>query len=216
LTGTKGKLERTAKGGLHGIVSQATALAAGDGFMPTLPTAIRAYLAANTGHAFYVSYWDRITRINAGNISAVGAYTHGVVGNTSADFLGTQRADLWQVSNPNAAVIENKHGANAVGPRHGAAGLPANASTMKTVKVYQAGPSWGAPANSINNAAIATRNNNWPSFVAYRFTLEDLTVSGRSYAQALAADTAEYTKQVLTAGGRYYGDTTPTDPATIA
>jgi hypothetical protein len=40
------------------------------------------------------------------------------------------------------------------------------------------------------------------------------TVSGRTYEQVAAIDQALYTKEVLTAGGRYYGDTY-TNPTTI-
>jgi hypothetical protein len=41
-----------------------------------------------------------------------------------------------------------------------------------------------------------------------------LTVSGRTYAEVDAIDHALYTREVLTPGGRYYGDTY-TDPATL-
>jgi len=53
------------------------------------------------------------------------------------------------------------------------------------------------------------------SGVIYRAYMEDLQVSGRSYAAVDAIDFEQFTKHVLTAGGRYYGDTY-TDPATIA
>lgn len=52
------------------------------------------------------------------------------------------------------------------------------------------------------------------SSIFYRAYIEDLTVSGRTYAEVDAIDYALYTKEVLTPGGRYYGDTY-TDPATI-
>jgi hypothetical protein len=51
--------------------------------------------------------------------------------------------------------------------------------------------------------------------VFWRGYVEDLTVSGRTYAEADAIDIAEFTKQVLTSGGRYYGDTIVTAPSTI-
>jgi hypothetical protein len=65
---------------------------------------------------------------------------------------------------------------------------------------------------SIN--ASGTAKESAPSVVFYRTYLEDLTVSGRTYAEVDALDVALYTKHVLTTGGRYYGDTY-TDPATI-
>lgn len=52
------------------------------------------------------------------------------------------------------------------------------------------------------------------SQVVYRFYIEDLTASGRTYAQVRDLDYALYQREVLTAGGRYYGDT-HTDPTTI-
>lgn len=52
------------------------------------------------------------------------------------------------------------------------------------------------------------------SWIFRRLYLEDLTVSGRTYDQVAAIDQALYTKEVLTAGGRYYGDTY-TNPTTI-
>ena len=53
-----------------------------------------------------------------------------------------------------------------------------------------------------------------PSRAVYRMYIEDLTVSGRTYAQVDAIDYAQFTKDVLTVGGRYYGDTY-TDPTTL-
>lgn len=47
----------------------------------------------------------------------------------------------------------------------------------------------------------------WPSLIFYRAYYEDLTVSGRTYAEVQALDQALYAKDVLTGGGRYYGDT---------
>lgn len=52
------------------------------------------------------------------------------------------------------------------------------------------------------------------SHIFRRLYMEDLTVSGRTYAQVDAIESAEYTKQVLTVGGRYYNDTF-TSPSTL-
>lgn len=61
---------------------------------------------------------------------------------------------------------------------------------------------------------VFERTNKAASRVLYRWYLEDLTVSGRTYAEVLAADYALY-QQAFGVGGRYYGDTLPTDPSTI-
>lgn len=82
---------------------------------------------------------------------------------------------------------------------------------------------WGSPSSHMTGqygATFAPSSGANPyvnpgAFLFYRAYIEDLTVSGRSYAAVDALDYAEYTKQVTTAGGRYYADTY-TDPATIA
>lgn len=72
----------------------------------------------------------------------------------------------------------------------------------------------GSVANALLNPVGASGyKNNAPSFVFYRTYLEDLTLSGRTYAQVSAADLALY-NAAFGAGGRYAGDTF-TDPATL-
>jgi hypothetical protein len=68
--------------------------------------------------------------------------------------------------------------------------------------------------NPPGSASAGTNKDKTDSHIIYRFYLEDLTVSGLSYATVDALSRAEDTKHVLTAGGRYYGDTF-TDPTTI-
>jgi len=52
--------------------------------------------------------------------------------------------------------------------------------------------------------------------VLYRLYIEDLTVSGRSYADVDALDLLGYQQQVLSPEGRYSADTILTNPATVA
>lgn len=59
-----------------------------------------------------------------------------------------------------------------------------------------------------------TYNDLHPSHIFYRFYIEDLTVSGRSYATVDALDLALFTA-AFAAGGRYYNDTF-TSPSTIS
>lgn len=95
-------------------------------------------------------------------------------------------------------------------------GLTATVGSPLAIPTFMhAGPTYGYPdTSSYNIALISSRNNVAPSWVVYSWHMCDLTVAGLTYAQADAIDLAEYTKQVLTPGGRYYGDTN-TDPATI-
>lgn len=60
-TGASGKLERTDKGGLHGIVSQ-SAHVIGTGPVLSLPTKLIKYVLDNKLHDFYFSMWFRVTR----------------------------------------------------------------------------------------------------------------------------------------------------------
>lgn len=56
--------------------------------------------------------------------------------------------------------------------------------------------------------------NQAPSWILYRAYLEDLTESGRTYAEVDAIDTAEYVK-AFNPDGRYHDDLW-TPPATLA
>lgn len=68
-SGSAGKLERTVKGGLHGIVSQVNS-AQGSGPGIEIPPAIVKYLLDHSkgdsaNHTFYISLWHKITRYPA-------------------------------------------------------------------------------------------------------------------------------------------------------
>ncbi|WP_458116961.1 hypothetical protein [Arthrobacter sp. D2-10] len=209
--GVKGKMERTGKGGLHTIISRSTPLASGDGASILMAPAVENYLAANKSHAFYLSFWDRMTRVNGGTVGSNGVIQYGVVANDTNNLLAAFRADVWFIFGSTGG---NRMAPNAVGPRLGNAQVDAGKATINAANINSAGPIWGAPAASYNNAVLSSRNGHWPSFAFYRFYLEDLTVSGRTYGEVDAIDNAEHTKQVLTPGGRYYADTF-TDPTTI-
>lgn len=213
-TGARGKMERTGKGGLHGIVSQAPGILqnSNHGAKVTLPANIRSYLLTNKAHKFYFSRWTRTTRAalaNAGVQNEIGS------GSNSAKFL-LYRTDTAEGWNPSTALATAEY---RPGVPNGLGNSFANlarvmSDTNLVATPANAGPQWGMPAGTFNNAVPAWVTQ-LPSSIFYRFYIEDLTVSGRSYAEVDSIDFAEYTKQVLTAGGRYYGDTF-TDPATIA
>jgi hypothetical protein len=77
--------------------------------------------------------------------------------------------------------------------------------------------STGVEAVSDFNAGGSTAANKdkQPSMVFYRVYMENLTISRRTHAQIDALDYALYQKEVLTPGGRFYGDTF-TNPSTLA
>lgn len=211
---TKGKIERTTKGALHTIVSQANSLASGDGVAVGIDTSIRTYLAANTGHRYYMSQWDRITRINAGTLSSTQA-AEAMIGSSgiSGHLVGMLRAGGASVVVPAASTTTQIPTDKTVSPDYNTAGErfvafateTGTPSTSATSSTAFAGPMWGAYTGTYNNAALASRNTYWPSFVFRRFYLEDLTVSGRSFATVSALDQALWAAAVAS-DGRYGSD----------
>lgn len=212
LTGTNGKFEKSAKNGLHIIASQAATGLGARYARVRIPAALKAYITANTGHTYYWSVWDRVTR----QFGAAGLTTHADFG--AGQFWFTKGAD--DTVRPTDATRLGWRADGAVGPT--AAGVGSRTATgplfqnmarsLATAPVAASGNSVGSE-NVIALGELSAKMS--ASAVFYRAYVEDLTVSGRTYAQVDAIDFAEYTKQVLTAGGRYFGDTVPTDPSTF-
>lgn len=211
LTGTKGLVERTPKGGLHAIVSPTVTTGSSDGFNIAVPDAVYNFMRTNA-HLYYASLWQRVTR-------------------AASDPTGASKV-MMQISTPSSWGVGLSQKANLAGTP--LLGRPVDEST--TVPVFR--NTSGVPIAAFATDAITAltpylpghrslflvgnrSNTNSQSLgqagsrIVYRVYLEDLTVSGRTYAQADAADYALFTKELLTVGGRYYGDTF-TNPTTIA
>lgn len=201
--------ELTTKGGLHIATRQAT-ITANDGYWLTLPALIEAYLLANPSHAMFMSMWSNITRI--GQAPLVGnAYEMASLNNTTsgtANFRSMMGAKDWSTS-------ANRSGSRRSAGLNGAGNQIMNDGsniTTGTVTDYQPHMIFWGPVGSWSS--LSTNPQNLPSWVLYRFYFEDLTVSGRTYAQADADDYAAY-NIAFGAGGKFYGDTY-TAPATLA
>lgn len=203
----KTKSERTPKGGLHGIISQSACTNSSDQVVVIRGgTDLASYITAFPSHKYYVSIWDRLTRAALSSEpaesqiplspSSTAAYLYAI---RSATILGGGEGTSQVPSNP-----------ATLGNRFRAAGITAATGTGTAVvypfAVGPTGPYYSTNTNSYTNKAA--------SRVLYRWYLEDLTVSGRTYAEVLAADYALY-QQAFGVGGRYHGDTIPTDPSTI-
>lgn len=202
-----GEIERTGKGGIHGIVSQANLLGSGRGARIQLPLALDEYFVANPGHHYYLSIWDRVTR----DIATPGA--------TSCDYAissSTSGGIAWGYNgswDAGASPIGERPLPDTVGPRFSSFGVDGSATT--SAYMGDCGwPTWGTPSVTLNSVTTGMRDGRWASFIFYRAYFEDLTVSGRTYAEVDALDYQLFIREVLTPGGRYYGDTF-TDPATI-
>lgn len=198
------KFELTGKGAIHGIYSQVNNIATARGSYVGLPTAIINYLIANKTHQFYLSAWVRRTR------AALAAPLNGV-GMPWLD-LGAGGSFLARAGGSSAGfkISANSKvlpagGLNSKANRYVA--ISGNAGSGDTVTTPRGAMLWGGILTSDSFANVAT------SDILYRTYMEDLTVSGRTYAQVEAIDSAMWTA-AFAPGGKFYGDTF-TDPATF-
>lgn len=221
MSGSKGRIERTTRGGLHGIFSQTQNVAAGDTthLAIRLPEPIRLWLGSGAGksHSTFVSVWGATTRVSDMNAAQWDAILELMEGNTTAGRT---------LIRSNGEGYSNVNNTNHLGSSHYPAKVLPAGPFRKAIGTGAAG---GVSANYNSNSVFAVGNvglNKYSggstpvplghsgSRVLYRVYIEDLTVSGRTYAKADALDQTLFSAEVLTAGGRYYGDTY-TDPSTL-
>lgn len=204
-------IERTTKGGLHAIYSQTNNSNNNRGATIECPGPLRDYLFAHLDHDVYFSQWARRTRLNlsggvvySGSLSNAGSTSNYLSSlepalakpPTSGQGLGSRLAGATT-----AADLGNRYG--SVGSA-GWTGTTPSSSGSLWARLWGVG-NWGAYGSSASNKCA--------SEIIYRAYLEDLTVSGRTWAEVDAIDKALY-DQAFAAGGRFYGDTF-TDPATF-
>lgn len=210
--------ERTSKGGVHAILTAANVPADNFGMGIGMSDAMAAYILANPTHAFYFSSWFRCTRArtDTGGLTQAPVFA---VTNTSADATNRfVRVTTGVGGGTSLGSRTSNMGTGLTGPMFFDAafnawqGTPPAGTSSLVRHVFRVGrPVTGGAGGSYISDPNAVGG---PSYAFYRAYVEDLTVSGRSYATVDALDFAAYTKEVLTAGGRYYGDTF-TDPATL-
>ncbi|MDB5690280.1 MAG: hypothetical protein JWL91_2156 [Sphingomonas bacterium] len=208
--GTDAKYERSGKGGLHRLYSQVNNTTPARGSYFDLPAPLKAYLFANLNHSFYFSDWSRPTRMPATG----GAILMSVLSN---NYSSNNYLAKLEDSNPSpssgAAFLGSdiSPATNMVAPRFRAVGA---AAWTGTLPADAAKPS-GMIALAGNDGPWASQfANKAGSAVLYRVYLEDLTVSGRTFAKVRDIDKALYTA-AMAAGGRFAGDTF-TNPASFA
>jgi len=207
----RGKFEKSNLGGIHMIFSQANTTTNSWGKV-RLPAAAMAYMAANTGHEFYSSLWLRVTRAS----TSAGLQKHSDHG--VGQFWTVNAGNAQDTVYPTNITRKNWRADGAVGTS--ASGSGARSALGGLFQAIDRTPidtpveSAGVPSNAVFIGGNFGGGKS-PSAVFYRAYIEDLTVSGRSWATVNALDFAEYTRQVLTSGGRSFGDTVPTDPTTI-
>lgn len=196
LTATDGVVERTAKGGLHAIISQSTG--AIDRSFKLRSEALRAYMAANPTHAFYISVWLAVTRLSLESPPTSPHRFVGFVTSGHSDVQGVRLATGNKAtvvpSTNRTSVVESATPVALDAPQR----ITGSHSAINTVG---ADPTFLLMGN-YNNAQF-NKNASW---VLYRAYIEDLTVSLRSAAQIEAIDQQLYSA-AFGSGGRYNGDT---------
>ncbi|HWU03182.1 MAG TPA: hypothetical protein VN222_10620 [Novosphingobium sp.] len=200
--------EWTPKGGLH-LASSRTTMTTGLQCMGvSLPGALKEYLYANPTNKLFMSVWYNLT---APVLSGYTGTTLGLGKNAGSNYwfaefgssIGTMANYAMPVGTRNTVGMHVEQMAN---PFYGSTALSNSYGDFLSTLHFGVGAvngSWGT----------TYAQNNSASAIIYRVYLEDLTVSGRTYAQVQAKDNAAYAV-AFGAGGRYYGDTY-TAPATL-
>lgn len=232
LAGEHGLVERSAKGGLHVVVSQSSqavkdtpgAYYAGVADRaPTAPpsvTPLQQWLFDGAySHGFYMSLWARVTRPSKDGPRSV--WVSQLVNHMSSS--AHYNVALVTMQPP----AENDHRPPPSSPNFAGTDRDMAGVGAKFNAVASHGKSNDSPTSANNayvvpfvlgaagtvNQYLDTKGSS-PSMILYRAYLEDLTVSGRTFAEVREIDRRLYDREVLTPGGRYHGDGF-TDPSTI-
>ena len=202
-------MEVTGKKGMHGISSQVSQTTSAGNYFIAVPTLIRDYIYNNPTHKYFVSWWGYVTRKA---LLATAPFIDGVNTATPTSnrfFMGNQATTTKPAGNNARDAVSAAGGIQDIGAfirnaTHDVftGTLPASTANLR----YQAAL-WG-PRNSDSSTT-----NKGASWIHYRTYIEDLTVSGRSYATVDALDLSMWTA-ASGVGGRLYNDTF-TAPATL-
>lgn len=203
------KTERSAKGGINVVVSQTAQTVQTQGAYLALPAAILAYIAANPNALWYASRWVNRSRAALAAGPSEGAlYTYGVSAAANC---------LFNVLP--ASGIGGNLSASRLDPSLNGAG--SDYFSLATLDWLGQDPGTLAPTSfpvawgqTIGSYQSPTYYNKSSSFCLERFYLENLSVSGRTWAQVDAIDHAFWLEDHTT-GGRWYGDTYPTTPSSL-
>ncbi|MBK1884745.1 hypothetical protein JIN85_20200 [Luteolibacter pohnpeiensis] len=210
---TRHKIERTTKGGIHGIVSQENPVTVSNGYFGLeFPNAIKDYIHANLpGHEFYVSMTRRLTRApgttggnparDVGNLVLMGGTTQ-----TAAFIFRQGWADeissiFIQPGTRKFSMLPEGSSLDALVPCQAAASFAEWRGTKPSVPSYYR-LAWGLHGPWSSSYAAG----GLASWVLYRVYIEDLTVSGRTVEEVSALNIAKFNKD-FGEGGRFADDT---------
>lgn len=201
--------ELTPKGGLHVATQQGGAVTNQNGYRVQRPSALQTYLTANTSHDYYASVWINVTRA-ASAVSGVGCPILSMTDTTSA--TGNFVAIISTVATGGTNIIGHVETAGYNGSGVQRRDIAVTQATGTVDDIRQELIHWGAVGAWAS--ALISAPGNLLSYALYRAYIEDLTVSGRTYAEVSALDQAAYTA-AFAVGGRFRSDTL-TAAATLA
>lgn len=196
----EGIVERSAKKGLH-VAESWTGGVSNHRVLLLALASLRSYLDANTGHKLYLSTWGRFTRMPDPSLTT--AINHAAIVGATGTRLGVGMVP----SGPTLSGTPSSSDARRLGftvdstapgafQAIAADGVPASGfTTPHGSTVFGVGP---AGSSQVHKSA---------GYLLWRLYVEDLTVSGRTYAQVKDIDAAYYAQEVLATTGRYYNDT---------
>lgn len=206
--------ERTSRGGIHGIITQSGGQSSQLNWHVFAGSGIRDYIFnLRSTNQFYFSLWSKVTRRGLSSPAPQAPFF--LASNTSNFLFHYQNGEaaapasspqsIGRFNDPTTGdhssstpIPSNRFGSLGV---DGITGTGQTSTNDLTLGVGTFGP-WNGP-----NYNVA------PSRIIYRAYVEDLTVSGRTFAQVQALDYALY-QAAFAPGGKFHGDTY-TDPATL-
>ncbi|HHT2400499.1 TPA: hypothetical protein ACTYEB_000587 [Klebsiella pneumoniae] len=193
LGSTEVKFERTPKLGIHGIVSQVNQVS-GHLARFRCPGILPYVVAHQNDHQFAVFVHHRITRDKPSSTSQ----------NPSEVLMSHNSAP-----SSNKLLIASLDGGLTGNPALKSQASAKTGTDMAVATAYYEHMVWGSPSGF-----GTLLNNLCRSYVLYRWHFIDLTAAGMTMAEATASEQDIFNRR-FSSGGKYYGDTIPTNPSTF-
>ncbi|HBX7853944.1 TPA: hypothetical protein MIG70_11645 [Klebsiella pneumoniae] len=193
LTSAEVKFERTPKLGIHGIVSQVNQVS-GHLARFRCPGILPYIVAHQNDHQFAVFVHHRITRDKPSS----------TIQNPVEVLMSYSSAP----SN-NKLLIASLDGGLTGNPALKSQASAKTGTDMAVATAYYDHMVWGSPSGF-----GTLLNNLCRSYVLYRWHFIDLTAAGMTMAEATASEQDIFNRR-FSSGGKYYGDTIPTNPSTF-
>ncbi|HCD4104891.1 TPA: hypothetical protein NBP71_003074 [Klebsiella pneumoniae] len=191
LGSTEVKFERTPKLGIHGIVSQVNQVS-GHLARFRCPGILPYVVAHQNDHQFAVFVHHRITRDKPSS--------------TSQNPVEVLMSHNSAPSN-NKLLIASLDGGLTGNPALKSQASAKTGTDMAVATAYYDHMVWGSPSGF-----GTLLNNLCRSYVLYRWHFIDLTAAGMTMAEATASEQDIFNRR-FSSGGKYYGDTIPTNPS---